>query len=43
MSMIESFVGDYRRWSRTERVVSSLLLVSSLGGVASVITPLLGG
>jgi hypothetical protein len=43
MSLIESFADDYRRWSRTERIVSQACLIAALGGVASMITPLLGG
>jgi hypothetical protein len=43
MSMIESLAGDYRRWSRTERIISHIFLVASLGGVASVFRPLLVG
>jgi hypothetical protein len=43
MSLIESFAGDYRRWSRTERIVSHVVMVAaSLGGLASVVTPLGG-
>jgi hypothetical protein len=43
MSLIESFAGDYRRWSRIERIVSPAFLIAALGGVASMFTPLLGG
>jgi hypothetical protein len=43
MSLIESFAGDYRRWSRTERIVSHVLLVATLGSFGSVLTPLLAG
>ena len=43
MSLIESFAGDYRRWSRTERIVSQAFLIAALGGVASMITPWLSG
>ena len=43
MSLIESFAGDYRRWSRIERIVSPAFLIAALGGVASMVTPLLGG
>jgi hypothetical protein len=43
MSLIESFAGDYRRWSRTERIVVQTFLVVALGGFASMLTPLLGG
>src|SRR3954465_10216727 len=43
MSLIESFAGDYRRWSRIEQIVSPAFLIAALGGVASMFTPLLGG
>ena len=43
MSLIESFAGDYRRWSRIEQIVSPAFLIAALGGVASMLTPLLGG
>jgi hypothetical protein len=43
MSFIESFAGDYRRWSRIEQIVSQAFLIAALGGVASMFTPLLGG
>jgi hypothetical protein len=43
MSLIESFAGDYRRWSRIEQIVSPAFLIAALGGVASMSTPLLGG
>ncbi len=43
MSLIDSFVGDYRRWSRIEQIVSQAFLIAALGGVASMFTPLLGG
>jgi hypothetical protein len=42
-SLIESFAGDYRRWSRIEQIVSPAFLITALGGVASMFTPLLGG
>jgi hypothetical protein len=43
MSLIGSFADDYRRWSRTERIVSQAFLIAALGGVASMITPWLSG
>src|SRR4051794_15522168 len=43
MSFIESFAGDYRRWSRIEQIVSQAFLIAALGGVASMFTPLLSG
>jgi hypothetical protein len=43
MSFIESFAGDYRRWSRIEQIVTQAFLIAALGGVASMFTPLLGG
>jgi hypothetical protein len=43
MPLIESFAGDYRRWSRTERIVSHVLLIATLGSFASILTPLLAG
>jgi hypothetical protein len=43
MPLIESFAGDYRRWSRTERIVSHVLLAATLDSFASILTPLLAG
>jgi hypothetical protein len=43
MSLVESFAGDYRRWSRIEQIVSPAFLIAAFGGVASMFMPLLGG
>jgi hypothetical protein len=43
MTLVDSFAGDYRRWSRTERIVSHVFLVAAFGGLASLVMPLIGG
>jgi len=35
MSLIESFADDYRRWSRTERIVWQAFLIAALGAQPS--------
>jgi hypothetical protein len=44
MSLIQSFSHDYRRWNRSEQIISKLVLVlTGLGITVTVTGPLIGG